>query len=261
MTQPKPKRRFRWWVFALLGLFLLLPLIFVAAAVYFSSPPTIMEEALLGLISDDEVRVSDEEEWLIFQPEGEQPTQGFIFYPGGRVDLRAYAPALRGIAREGYLVVGTQMPLNLAIFNTDAAADVIAAFPNIESWTVGGHSLGGSAAAIFADENLAQQPKLDGLVLWASYSPESNDLSDTDLEVTSIFGTHDGLTTVSDIEAGYPFLPDDTLYLPIRGGNHAQFGWYGEQNGDDVALIPRPNQQLVLIEYTVEALERVGSAE
>ena len=30
-----------------------------------------------------------------------------------------------------------------------------------------------------------------------------------------------------------PLLPPGTRFIPIEGGNHAQFGWYGDQNGDN----------------------------
>ena len=44
---------------------------------------------------------------------------------------------------------------------------VIEDHPEITSWTVGGHSLGGSMAAQYIDSHPGA---IDGLVLWASYS-------------------------------------------------------------------------------------------
>ena len=51
------------------------------------------------------------------------------------------------------------MPLNLAVFGANSAHAVIDAFPNITSWAIGGHSLGGTMAV---DTN--QHPK------WLLYS-------------------------------------------------------------------------------------------
>ncbi|MCB0120849.1 MAG: hypothetical protein KDE58_01335, partial [Caldilineaceae bacterium] len=73
-----------------------------------------MPEALAALVSDDQVTV-DYTVWLTFTPTAQAPTSGFIFYPGGRVDPRAYAPAAHAIAAAGYLVVIVPMPLNLAV--------------------------------------------------------------------------------------------------------------------------------------------------
>jgi pimeloyl-ACP methyl ester carboxylesterase len=174
-----------------------------------------------------------------------------ILYPGGRVDARAYAPAARAIAEAGYLVAIAPMPLNLAVFAPDRAAEVMQAFPEIEQWAVGGHSLGGAMAARFAD----QHPEaVDGLVLWAAYPAESNGLSDESLEVASISGTRDGLSTPAKIEASRELLPADTEWVAIEGGNHAQFGWYGPQSGDGKADVSREDQQQKIIDATIDLL-------
>jgi hypothetical protein len=41
------------------------------------------------------------------------------------VDFRSYAPIARAIASEGYLVVMTRSPINLAVFGVNIANDVI----------------------------------------------------------------------------------------------------------------------------------------
>jgi pimeloyl-ACP methyl ester carboxylesterase len=80
--------------------------------------------------------------------------------------------------------------LNLAVLNSGAASEVIAAYPEIDNWVIGGHSLGGSMAASFASQNL---DTINGLVFWASYSAGSNDISTSPLEVISIYSTNDGV--------------------------------------------------------------------
>lgn len=217
-----------------------------------------MPEALAALASDGRVAV-EEARWIVFRPAGESlPETGLILYPGGRVDARAYAPAARAIAAQGYLVVVTPMPLNLAVLDSNEAGEVMRAFPEVGHWAVGGHSLGGSMAANYA---AAHPGAVEGLVLWASYPASGDDLSGSGLEAASIYGTRDGLSTPEEIEASRPRLPPETLWTRIEGGNHAQFGWYGPQSGDFPAEISREAQQEQTIAATLALLESIGSDE
>jgi hypothetical protein len=234
---------------------LILGLLVVAAVTGFilwgSSPLPPMAEAEDALVSDARITVQTGH-WLVFQPLGMQPDTGLIFYPGGRVDARAYAPAARAIAQQGYLVVIVPMPLNLAVFNPGAAAKVITAYPEIRHWAVGGHSLGGSMAANFVKNHPAA---VEGLVLWASYPASSDNLSTSDLRVVSISGSRDGLATGEKIAASRALLPLATTWVAIAGGNHAQFGWYGDQPGDNPAAISRQEQQDQIITATAALLK------
>jgi dienelactone hydrolase len=209
-----------------------------------------MPEALAALESDAQVHV-ETDPWLVFRPVTQDPTTGLILYPGGRVDPRAYAPTARALAEEGYLVVIVPMPLNLAFFAPGRAADVMTAFPGVEDWAIGGHSLGGAMAANFAYGN---PETAQGLVLWASYPAGSDDLSGRDLAVSSIYGTRDGLATGDEIGASRSLLPPDTQWTAIEGGNHAQFGWYGPQSGDNEATISREEQQAQIVAATLQLL-------
>ncbi len=212
-----------------------------------------MSEALAALNSTADVAV-DYTAWLIFTPTGREPTGGLIFYPGGRVDPRAYAPAAQAIAAAGYLVVITPMPLNLAVLAPNRAEEVIAAYPNIEHWALGGHSLGGAIAATFVANHPGQ---IDPLILWAAYPAAGNSLAgQSDLTVLSISGTLDGLATPTDIDASRALLPSTTTFLPIEGGDHAQFGWYGPQPGDNEATISRGAQQEQVIAATLAVLDQ-----
>jgi hypothetical protein len=232
-------------------LLLLVPLLAIAGfAIWAYTPLGPMPEALAALESDPQVQV-ETEPWFEFRPAGETPDTGLILYPGGRVDPRSYAPMARAIAAEGYLVVIVPMPLNLAVFGAGRAAETMAAFPEIERWAIGGHSLGGAMAANFARQNPQQ---VDGLVLWAAYPAGGDDLSGQELEAVSIFGTQDGVATPGDIAASRPLLPPDTRWVAIEGGNHAQFGWYGAQNGDNPATISRQEQQAEIVGATTGLL-------
>lgn len=125
-----------------------------------------MPGALAALQSDDQVKV-DTDSWLAFLPTEGSKATGFIFYPGGRVDPRSYAPAARAIAAAGYPAIIVPMPLNLAVFGAGKADEVKQAFPEVTRWAIGGHSLGGAMAANYAGSN---PDGVDGLVLWAAWT-------------------------------------------------------------------------------------------
>src|SRR5512141_346912 len=75
--------------------------------------PEPMPQALAALQSDSLVLV-DTRPWLTFRPRSAETVTGLVFYPGGLVDPRAYAPIARDIAAQGHLVVVPSMPLNFA---------------------------------------------------------------------------------------------------------------------------------------------------
>lgn len=227
----------------------------LAAGAWALAPIGPAAEAAPALASGSQVVVTSGES-LTFDPAaGAQPT-GFIFYPGARVDPRAYAPAARAIAAHGFTVIIVPMPLNLAFFDPDAAADVIAAHPEIKHWAIGGHSLGGAMAARFA---YAHPGDVAGLVLWAAYPADTDDLAGRrDLAVTSIYGTLDGLATGAKIDASRRLLPPGTAWVAIEGGNHAQFGYYGPQSGDNSATIGAAEQQVQIVAATVALLRSIA---
>jgi len=102
--------------------------------------------------------------------------------------------------------------------------------------------------------------QIDGLVFWASYPASSNDFSGSAMKVTSIYATLDGLATQDKIDASRKLLPADTTWVKIVGGNHAQFGWYGPQTGDNPATISRLEQQAQAVQSTLELLNSVDHA-
>ncbi len=177
--------------------------------------------------------------WYVFAPE-RAPVAGFVFYPGGLVDPVAYAPLMQRLADGGVLAVIVPMPLDLAVLGIGRAAEVIATFPQVDSWVIAGHSLGGAMASEFVKRNPGS---VVGLALLASYPAASTDLSDLPIRAVSTYGSENGLTPPEGFEASLERLPPGTELVVIEGGNHAGFGHYGPQAGDGIASIDREEQQ------------------
>jgi hypothetical protein len=226
--------------------------VFSGFIVWAETPLGPMPEALAALKSDSAVTVTTGR-WLVFTPLNFTSKVGFIIYPGGRVDYRSYAPEAHAIAAEGYLAVIAPMAFNLAIFSQNAATDVINSYPQVKAWAIGGHSLGGVIAAQYCHDNLG---KVQGLVLWAAYLESGTDLSKSNLQVTTIHGTLDGVVSESQIQNSLKQLPPNTIKVDVVGGNHGQFGWYGNQPGDNPAQTSREVQQGKIINATLDMLQK-----
>ena len=196
------------------------------------------ETALAAASSDIVVTVTEADGKMVFSPH--EPEYGLIFYPGGKVEYSAYAPLMRTLAQKNVLCIITQMPFDLAIFNRNAADGIQEAYPSVRHWYIGGHSLGGVMAASYAANHTNT---LDGLILLAAYT--TADLSKTDLNVISIYGSNDGVLNMQKYRESLPLLPQDKKELVINGGCHAYFGSYGFQKGDGKPTIT-PSQQIEL---------------
>ncbi len=232
MKLPKPtwKRSFAVILVSLL-------IIAVSFTLWASSTNPLMPEAEQALQDTETIDVS-QAGYIAFMPLEAQPTMGYIFYPGGRVKAEAYSPMAQSLAEEGYFVAIVYAPLNLAFFGIGAGDAVIADHPEITTWAVGGHSLGGVAASLYATQNTT----IEGLVFEASYPADSNLRDRSDLKVLSIYATNDGLAKPEAILASSKDLPQNAQFVAIEGGNHGQFGYYGLQDGDGAATISHEEQ-------------------
>lgn len=224
----------RWW-------WLLVPLLVLAMVsggflAWALTPLGPGEDALGALESGKGVTVTEIDSGWVFAPDtgSSETTTGLVFYGGGRVDARSYAPLARGVAELGHVVVIAKAPLSLQVLDPDAAAAVFAApeVNGVERWAVGGHSLGGAMAASWLGEDTE---RAEGLLLIAAYPPDGTDISTSGLPVTDVVGTLDGVLDRETWESARGQLPPDTVVVEIAGGNHAQFGDYGEQPGDNPA--------------------------
>ena len=191
----------------------------------------------------DGVQTEQDGDVIWFVPE--DPTAGLIFYPGGKVEYTAYAPLLRACAENGILCALVRMPGNLAVLDANAADGLQQEHPEITTWYIAGHSLGGAMAAGYA---AAHEKDFDGLILLAAYS--TKDLSQTPLRVLSVYGSEDGVMNRESYEKNGSNLPADTTEVLLDGGCHAQFGSYGPQDGDGIPTISGEEQ----VRQTAEAI-------
>lgn len=188
------------------------------------------------LESDGEITVSEIDGGITaFVPEN--PTAGFIFYQGARVDAKAYAPLMRALAQRKILTVLIDCPFNLAFFNMNAPDGIQEKFPQVKSWYIGGHSMGAEVAGEYLIKHLDEY---DGLALFAGFV--TNDFSKTGLNVLSVYGENDGVLTGGAYDECLSHLPDDFKEFVIPGGNHSGFAYYGPQKGDNEASISKDEQ-------------------
>ena len=179
----------------------------------------------------------------VFMPE--EVHAGLIFYPGGLVDHAAYAPLMQALCGRGILCLLKEMPLDLAVFDIDAADGLRALYPDVDTWIIGGHSLGGAMAASYASSHAEEY---DALVLLGAYSVA--DLSGTEMHVLSVRGTEDGVLNREKYEESRKNYPARFTEVILDGGCHAYFGDYGAQKGDGTPSMTREEQ----IEATADAI-------
>ena len=217
----------------LLILGLVIALLSVACGVWVSDCYRAAPEAAALLSGSEAVAVTAVDEgWLL---DGPGTRDALIFYPGGKVEATAYLPLLMALAEDGVDCFLLQMPLNLAVLMPNAASRIQDAYA-YTNWYVGGHSLGGACAALYAAKN---GDKLSGLVLLAAYATKP---LDEHLAVLELHGSEDGVLNSQKLAEGRKYLPDSALCKELPGGNHAQFGDYGPQRGDGAATISRAEQ-------------------
>lgn len=235
----KIRRKLWFW---LITVVLVLAVAAAGANVWVESLYPAQEAAQAALVPARNVTVQTIEEGITFIPS--EPKAGFVFYPGGLVPTEAYAPLMRALAEEGVLCVVPKMPLRLAVLDMNAADGIADQYSEITRWAIGGHSLGGAMAASYAAKHAEEY---EALVLLAAYS---TDKVPENLAVVSIYGDADGVMNREKYSEYRSNLPEQTVEVIISGGNHAQFGDYGQQKNDGTAAITAQAQ----LDATLQAI-------
>ncbi len=200
-------------------------------------------EPLAAVRADDRIVITEDSAGIVLAPASGASDIGLVYIPGAKVDPWAYAAKLSGVvADDGVTVVITKPWLNLAFFDLRPLDAFTALAPDVGTWIVGGHSLGGVRACMMATD-------ADALALFASYC--ATDLSGSGLPAISISGSEDGLSTPQKIEDARHLLPPDADFVEIEGASHSSFGDYGPQDGDGTPAISDE-------EMTAQLTELVG---
>ena len=218
----KNNRLFRFLMIGMAILMVLLLVTYVVLTLLARGPESSMHDHITNEVTETRNH---------FMVEPTDPFATLVLYPGALVEAESYLLLGDMLAREGMRVIIPKMPLNFAILNRYAFNDY---YEEGHPWFLGGHSLGGASASYVAD---SYPERLEGLILIASYTPSSIDLSETALSVLSITAELDGVIDTDALEIRESLLPADTTHARIDGANHAQFGYYGTQRADKEAEI------------------------
>jgi len=225
-----------------------LALLCAACVIYLADYYRADEGAIAVFSAEENVSASTlEGGHIVFEPQN--ATTGFIFYPGGKVDHNAYQPLMAALAREGVLCVLIKMPFRLAVLDANAAQGIREQYPEIKGWYIGGHSLGGSMAASYLAKHTSEYR---GLILLGAYA--TADLSGTDLDVLSVYGSEDRVMNREKYAKNKSNLPADFTEIIINGGCHAYFGMYGAQAGDGTPSISNHEQIAITVESIMKLL-------
>lgn len=172
-----------------------------------------------------------------------------IFYPGALVEPKSYSIWAQKVAQAGFSVYIVRFPLDLAVLNANAAKKI----QKNHQYIIGGHSLGGTMASRYAKNN---SQKLLGVFFLASYPEKKGDLHETNVPVLSLTATKDGVLNYTNYQKAKKLLPNNTIYEQISGGNHAGFGSYGKQSGDNSATISNVKQQNIISKLLINWLNK-----
>ncbi|OAB44955.1 alpha/beta hydrolase [Paenibacillus antarcticus] len=239
--------QFRWWKL----LILIIVLLGLGMSIYLN-PYTPDARALEAMKGGNGITVSEENQWIQFDPEKPRGAN-VILYPGALVEPESYAPMAKELATQGHRTYIVKMPLNLAVLGGDRADAILTKEPN-ETFVIGGHSLGGVMASRYAANH---SDRFAGVFFLASYPDSKGSLLATDLSVLSLTGSDDGVLKKDTYESSKSYLPQDAEYFAIEGGNHAQFGSYGAQKGDNPARITPEVQLQKMVEKLTEWINRL----
>ena len=180
----------------------------------------------------DDVNVSRVSNGLFLDGNGND--SAIIFYPGAKVEYTSYLPLFMDVASQGVDCYLVEMPFNLAFLGRNSA-DTIIDNSSYNHYFLAGHSLGGAMAGAYVN---GTDKNITGLIYLSGHMP--NELH---VPVLSIRGTNDGVINLTGYMEAKSMVKDNFTEVIINGGNHAQFGNYGNQSGDGNATITAESQQ------------------
>ena len=173
-----------------------------------------------------------------------------IFYPGAKVEYTSYLPLFMDLSSKGIDCYLVEMPFNLAFFGIDSA-DSIIENSNYSHYYMAGHSLGGAMAGSYVNKT---DKKIDALIYLSSHSSVG-----LNVPILSIRGTNDGIINLKSYQEAKSLYKNNFTEILIKGGNHAQFGNYGNQSGDGPANITAKSQQDQSVDAIMKFINNINS--
>lgn len=229
---------------SVLSAFIATTILVVSSLGYFSVYYHADDSVNVYLTDSDTVKVRTIDNGYFF--DGKRDDAAIIFYPGAKVEAKAYAPLMFELAEQGYDCFLFDMPFNMAIFGADRADDVIRDYDKVYMM---GHSLGGSIASVYASKH---PDEVDGLILLASYPTDG---LNEGLRFLSIYGDRDRILEPGTYDKAHKYWPDDSVEYVLQGGNHSGYAEYGSQTGDGEAAVDGSTQRQMTVIAITEWIE------
>lgn len=192
----------------------------------------------------EQLLTDSNDQYLSYETESEV---GLIMYQGAKVEPEAYTY----LTDTGYNLYVSDFPYNIAFLDTDVATQIIDENPQVTSWYIVGHSLGGTLAYDYATKDMAG--KVDGVIMLGSY-PLSDVVEAPNFDTLAIFAQEDGLIT--DYVEKLKMYGGYAEEYVIEGANHAGFGDYGDQANDNPATITLEEQHQLIVDKIVEFVNK-----
>jgi hypothetical protein len=235
---------YRWIRRILIGLVALIGILVIVLAIYARDPytPISSQADALDAIETTAVRVETQGRTTVYDVD--DPIAHILFLPGGLVTPDSYAYLAYSLATNGYRATVFHPYFHLAILTPWIPSNYLDdTLDNI----VIGHSLGGTVASLVASGD----DRVSTIVFLASYPIQ--DVSDK--RMLLITAEQDTLLDADAVEDSRPYWSNDAVTLDLTGGNHAQFGWYGPQEGDGEATIDTLTQQTQVVAAILNFLQ------
>ena len=219
-----------------LSIVLALILVISGYLIYYANDYSHADSSVNALLNGTEnVTVNKIDKGLFLDGPGNESS--IIFYPGAKIEYTSYLPLFMDLANDGVDCFLVEMPMNLAILDSNGADAIIDdANYTYDKWYIAGHSLGGSMAASYIKNH---PNKTDGLILLAAYSVD--DLGN--VPVLSIYGSNDKNLNKVTYDESKGLIDGNLTEYVIDGGNHAQFASYGIDKKDGKATISPEEQR------------------
>ena len=250
MSKTTKRKTIRRIILIILAAILVLSAVIVGMCLFNERPAVQPVAAYQSSYCDTVITIADDGGAEIL-PLNENADTGIIFYVGAQITPDAYIPLLARVAEQGYACFVPNLTFNMAALEPKAADDMIASHPEIKSWFLAGHSMGGLTASGYADDH---RDTVDGLILIAAYT--NRDMSGAELPVLAVYGDADGVMNKNLYDKRLAWNPADFEEHIIPGANHAQYGDYGKQPRDNDAEISAEEQQAQTAEIILDWLNR-----